>query len=83
MIKASASNVNLNSTRFKYNYAYEAGVIHIDNEAYLEMNNVIAESNYAELSAGVIQVLTYSTMEVYSCQFDNNYAGSASVINIL
>jgi hypothetical protein len=42
-----------------------------------------AELNYAQLTAGVMQVLTYSTVEIYNSQFSENQADQGSCLNIL
>jgi len=49
-------------------------VIQIDNEGFLKAQSIKAEDNYAYLTAGVIQVMTYSSIEVYDSLFTQNYA---------
>jgi hypothetical protein len=47
VIKASSSSISITGSTFQYNYAFEAGVIQVDNDAKLLLTNIRAESNYA------------------------------------
>ena len=47
VIKASSSSINIEGTKFQYNYAFEGGVIQVDNDAKLLLSNILAEGNYA------------------------------------
>ena len=58
-------------------------MIQLDGEALLISNGIKAEKNYASLIAGVIQILTYSSMEMYDSYLNENYADQASCLNIL
>ena len=56
----------MSGTIFKKNYAFEGGAIQIENDCNLKLENIDAEANYALKSGGVLQVLTYSTIEIVS-----------------
>ena len=47
VIKASSSSLNMTGSKFQYNYAFEAGVIQVDNGAKLLLTNILAAGNYA------------------------------------
>jgi hypothetical protein len=47
VIKASSSSISITGSTFQYNYAFEGGVIQVDNDAKLLLTNIRAESNYA------------------------------------
>jgi hypothetical protein len=47
VIKASGSSIRITGSKFLYNYAFEGGVIQVENDAELLLKNILAESNYA------------------------------------
>jgi hypothetical protein len=55
----------------------------MDNQAWLYAISIKAENNYASRTAGVMQVLTYSSVEIYDSQFNENEADQGSCFNIL
>jgi hypothetical protein len=55
----------------------------MDNQAFLYAISIKAKNNYASKTAGVMQVLTYSTVELYDSQFNENEADQGSCFNIL
>ena len=47
VIKASSSRINIIGSKFQFNYAFEGGVIHVENECKLFLKKILAEGNYA------------------------------------
>jgi hypothetical protein len=47
VIKASSSSISITGSKFQKNYAFEGGVIQIENDAKLLLTNILAEDNYA------------------------------------
>jgi hypothetical protein len=74
-IKATNSRVSLTGSVFKQNYAFVGCAIKVDNDSKLRLVNIRAQGNYAIKSGGVIQILTYSTLELISSELSDNYAG--------
>ena len=74
-IKASSSNLILNKTVFRHNYANEAGVILADNRCMVNATSISATYNYAYDKAGVFNILTQSVLLLDSSYFRNNFAG--------
>lgn len=46
----------------------------MDNAAYLYATSINAANNFALMTAGVMQVLTYSAFEIYDSIFSENQA---------
>ena len=77
------SKLYLKSSTFRNNYGYTAGVIELDNEAYLQAKDSTFASNTAVAKAGVINLVTKSHMSIYNSIFSSNIAQENSVINCL
>ncbi|CDW88401.1 UNKNOWN [Stylonychia lemnae] len=79
----NAAKIQIESSIFSENYAYNGGAIKLENYASISVVDCLFQDNYAKNSGGVFLIQSGSIINVENSRFITNSATEASVLSMI